>query len=216
MSSTTAVTIITLWLLAGATRPAFADTPAPARDPAMAAGTPFLRDTAASPSAASWAPSADALDALRARIGDHAIHLWNGSDHIAVRHARLDSSGVHFELWKQDYAPWVYDGWRLAAPRSEAGGGGSAGSSRIPWARISRIETQQSRVLLGAAAGTLLGLAALGMASSSTDMWSDMGALVLAPAIVVSFGLLGAVAGGLVPGRSTAWQRTTATRRTTP
>jgi hypothetical protein len=204
--------LFALCLLAVATRPALADSPAP--DSAAVADTPSLLAPAAASPAASWAPARDTLEALRARIGDGTIQVWGDADPLGIRHARLDSSGVQFEISEQDHDSWVYERWGIEGPRSESGGAAARRSSLIPWALISRIETQHSRVLLGAAAGSLVGLGALGMVSSSTDMWSDMGALVLAPAIVVSFGLLGAVIGGSNPARAVAWQRPAAASRT--
>ena len=202
--------------LASATSPAVAGSPVLAAGATEVADTSSRRAPADAPPAVSWAPSRDTLDALRVRVGDRAIQVWNGDDHVGIRHASLDSSGVRFEIWKQDYAPWVYEGWGIDAPRSEGGGAAPQRSSRIPWSAVGRIETQQSRVLLGAAAGTLVGLGALGLASSTTGMWSDMSALVLAPAIVVSFGLLGSVVGGLAPGRTLVWKRQAAAPSTSP
>ncbi len=152
--------------------------------------------------ARSWTPTADTIEALRIRIDARPIHLWSGTEHLALRHARLESEGVAFAPWEQGYDPFVYEPWGMEESTIFTGR-----PLRITWDRIDRIETRRSHGLLGAGIGAAAGLAVTAGLFSNAEGEESLGLIVIGPAIIVAGTVLGAIVGAMAPSRTTVWER---------
>ena len=187
------VLLLALCLLAGAARPALADSPVPAPDSAAVADTTSSVRTEepsrVAPFLAGAMPSARSLALLRAQVRRRVVRVGVGQDDYKLSRARFESSGVVFSPGgRQGLSLW-------------AGEGEPPVSSPIAWDRIDCIRVQHSHVALGAVTGALLGSWAVINAANqhSGYGWNEFG-LVETVLLSPLAGTVGASVGALLGG----------------